>query len=45
MDARCYRGAAGRTKYVELTLDGADAVGFLVVGLLVACTLAISSSL
>jgi len=45
MDARCYRGAVGRTKYIELTLDGGDAVGFLVVGLLVACTIAISSSL
>ena len=45
MDARCYRGAAGRTKYIELTLDGDDAVGFLVVGFLVACTIAISSSL
>ena len=45
MDARCYRGAAGRTKFVELTLDGGDAVGFLVVGLLVACTIAISSLL
>jgi len=45
MDARCYRGAAGRTKYVELTLDGRDAVGFIVVGALVACTLAISSLL
>jgi energy-coupling factor transport system permease protein len=43
MDARCYRGAAGRTKFIELTLDGGDAVGFLVVGLLIACTLAISS--
>jgi energy-coupling factor transport system permease protein len=44
MDARCYRGAVGRTKYVELTLDGRDAVGFLVVGFLVVCTLVISSS-
>ena len=42
MDARCYRGAAGRTKYIELTLDGGDAVGFIIVGLLVACTIAIS---
>jgi energy-coupling factor transporter transmembrane protein EcfT len=45
MDARCYRGAAGRTKYIELTLDAGDAVGLLVVGLLVACTVAISSLL
>ena len=45
MDARCYRGAAGRTKYIELALGGGDAVGFLVVGLIVACAIAISSSL
>lgn len=45
MDARCYRGAAGRTKYVELKLDGDDAVGFIVVGFLVACTIVISSLL
>jgi energy-coupling factor transport system permease protein len=43
MDARCYRGAFGRTKYIELTLGGNDAVGFLVVGLVVACTIAISN--
>jgi len=45
MDARCYRGAAGRTKYIELALDGGDAVGLIVVGLIVACAIAISSSL
>ena len=43
MDARCYRGAVGRTKYVELVLDAGDALGLAVVGLLVACTLAISN--
>jgi energy-coupling factor transport system permease protein len=43
MDARCYRGAAGRTKYIELTLVAGDAVGLLIVGLLVACTVAISN--
>lgn len=45
MDARCYRGAVGRTRYVELTLGRNDAVGFAAVGAIVACTLAISSLL
>ena len=31
MDARCYRGAAGRTKYVELRLDGRDAVALALI--------------
>lgn len=43
MDARCYRGAIGRTKYVELVLSGRDVVAFVILGLIVACTLAISS--
>lgn len=42
MDARCYRGAVGRTKYIELKLGGNDAVGFIVAGAIVACTIAIS---
>ena len=45
MDARCYRGAAGRTKYVELALEARDAVGIVTIALVVACTLAISSLL
>jgi energy-coupling factor transport system permease protein len=44
MEARCYRGAAGRTKYVELTLRRGDFWAFLIVGLAVLCTIAISSS-
>jgi energy-coupling factor transport system permease protein len=43
MDARCYRGAVGRTKYVELALSGRDVAAVLILGLIVACTLAISS--
>lgn len=43
MDARCYRGAAGRTRYVELKLDWADVAGLLVVGLIAACTIVISN--
>ncbi len=43
MDARCYRGAAGRTRYVELKLDWSDVLGFLVVGLIAACTIVISN--
>ncbi len=42
MDARCYRGAVGRTKYIELTLEGRDYAGFAVIGLIVAVTLALS---
>jgi len=42
MDARCYRGAVGRTKYIELKLDRADAVGFAVVAGIALCALAIS---
>jgi energy-coupling factor transport system permease protein len=45
MDARCYRGAVGRTRYVELRLGRNDAVGFAAVGAIVACTLAISNLL
>lgn len=44
MDARCYRGAEGRTKYIELRLTGRDAAGFVATALIVLCTLAISSS-
>lgn len=43
MDARCYRGAAGRTKYVELSLTRSDVIALLIVGAAVACTIAISS--
>ncbi len=43
MDARCYRGAVGRTKYVELKLDAADYAGLAVVALVVACTLLASN--
>ena len=43
MDARCYRGAVGRTKYVELVFKGSDYVGLVTVGLVVACTLALSN--
>ncbi len=43
MDARCYRGAVGRTKYVELTLAGRDVWACVVIALVVLCTLAISS--
>lgn len=42
MDARCYRGAVGRTKYAELKLGANDTTGFIVAGLIVACTIAIS---
>lgn len=42
MDARCYRGAVGRTRYRELRLKLRDFGGLVVVGLVVACTLAIS---
>jgi len=31
MDARCYRGAAGRTKYVELRFDARDAVALALI--------------
>jgi len=44
MDARCYRGAAGRTRYIELRLGGRDAVGLAAVALIVLCTIVISSS-
>lgn len=43
MDARCYRGAVGRTKYVELRLVRRDFIGFALVGLITACTLVVSS--
>ena len=43
MDARCYRGAVGRTKYIELVLRGRDYAGLITVGLVVVCTLALSS--
>lgn len=44
MDARCYRGAEGRTKYIELRLTGRDAAGFAAAAIIVLCTIAISSS-
>jgi energy-coupling factor transport system permease protein len=43
MEARCYRGAVGRTKYVELVLRARDVWAFLTVALVVLCTLAISN--
>ena len=43
MDARCYRGAVGRTKYVELKLKGRDLRASVIIALVVLCTLAISS--
>jgi len=43
MDARCYRGAEGRTKYVELRLTRRDAAALAAVGVLFACTIALSS--
>jgi energy-coupling factor transport system permease protein len=43
MDARCYRGAVGRTKYVELSLTRTDLIALIIVGAAVACTIAISS--
>jgi len=42
MDARCYRGAVGRTKYVELRLAPADYAGLVTVALVVVATVAIS---
>jgi energy-coupling factor transport system permease protein len=43
MDARCYRGAAGRTRYVELSFTRSDFIALLIVGAAIACTIAISS--
>jgi energy-coupling factor transport system permease protein len=43
MDARCYRGAVGRTRYVELALTRRDVWALLIVGMAIACTIAISS--
>jgi energy-coupling factor transporter transmembrane protein EcfT len=42
MDARCYRGAEGRTKYVELRLTGRDAVAVVAAALIVTCAIALS---
>lgn len=41
MDARCYRGAVGRTKYVELRFAAADCVAMLVVAVVVVFALGI----
>lgn len=43
MDARCYRGAVGRTKYIELRFARRDAAALVLVGVLFACTIALSS--
>jgi len=43
MEARCYRGAEGRTKYLELRLTRADALALVLTGGVLACTIAISS--
>ncbi len=40
MDARCYRGAVGRTKYIELRLARRDAVAAAIV--LIACAAALA---
>ncbi len=42
MDARCYRGAAGRTKYVELRLDGRDAAALALIALSLAAVIIVS---
>ncbi|MBD3348944.1 MAG: energy-coupling factor transporter transmembrane protein EcfT [Candidatus Eisenbacteria bacterium] len=42
MDARCYRGAVGRTKYVELRLAGSDYVAIGSVAVVILATLALS---
>ncbi len=42
MDARCYRGAAGRTKYVELRLDGRDAAALALIVLTFAVVVVVS---
>lgn len=42
MDARCYRGAAGRTKYVELRLDGRDAAALALIALSLIAVLAVA---
>ena len=44
MDARCYRGAAGRTKYVELRLDGRDAAALALIGLSLVAVIIVSRS-
>ena len=36
MDARCYRGAKGRTKYKKLTFSWRDLLGLLYFGVLIA---------
>ncbi|MBN2565075.1 MAG: energy-coupling factor transporter transmembrane protein EcfT [Candidatus Eisenbacteria bacterium] len=43
MDARCYRGAVGRTRYVELALTRRDVAALVITGMAIACTIAISS--
>jgi energy-coupling factor transport system permease protein len=43
MDARCYRGAAGRTKYIELEFGLSDVLASIVVAAVVICALAISN--
>ncbi len=42
MDARCYRGAVGRTKYVELRLDGRDATALALIALALAAVVVVS---
>jgi energy-coupling factor transport system permease protein len=43
MEARCYRGAEGRTRYRELRLVRADAFALVLTGGVLACTLLISN--
>jgi energy-coupling factor transport system permease protein len=42
MDARCYRGAEGRTRYSELRLTGRDAAAIVAAALIVTCAIALS---
>ena len=43
MDARCYRGAAGRTRYIELRLVRRDGLALAAVAAIVLCTIALSN--
>jgi energy-coupling factor transport system permease protein len=43
MEARCYRGAIGRSRYVELVLGRQDIAALVIVGAAIACTIVISS--
>ena len=45
MDARCYRGAVGRTKYVELRLVGRDAAALAIIAVAVAVVIVASRAI